>query len=164
MKIPLNTLTLILLFLIFSACNKDKTDVITDCACAEQQVEYVCWIQNGNNKFISNLYKQVDDVFAQGLRHYAFQDLNGDQFYLEFEWPTEIVIGQTYNLDLETGGASYDFDYGFGATTVFHKGTFLLEENTATYIKGKFSASDARVNGIPDPSITITSGCFKLYK
>jgi hypothetical protein len=156
---------LALVVLTIFACNKSTNNNSNTSTCiCDGQTEYVCWKLNGTNKSITNLAKQVDDVFAQGLRHYAFQDLNSPKFYLEFEWPSQITIGRTYNLDLNTSSGQYDFDYGYGSDTVFYKGTFLMEENNTTYIKGKFTASDAKVNGIPNPNIIITNGCFKLLK
>lgn len=161
-------LKLLLVLAIFSSCAKNDVNKQTTSTCnCDGQSEYVCWKLNGVDKNITNLKKQVDDVFAQGLRHYSFQDLNSPKFYLEVEWPTQIIVGQTYNLDLNTSANQYDFDCGYGngtADTVFYKGTFIMEENNSTFVKGKFTASEAKVNGVSNPNIIITNGCFKLLK
>lgn len=160
-------------FLVFLSCNKDNETTTSKnestCLC-NNEPEYICWKLNEINQSANPVGKVVSDVLLnQG--YINFGDNGTTNFYFEYEdFPTPLQLNTLYQINTST---SSDYDIGFDGAgdidTFFVSASIKFTENTASYIKGEFSAWSANTrNDLTGSSnsinLTIKNGCFKLLK
>jgi hypothetical protein len=162
-------------------CSKES-DRAADQPCDDTKPEYLCWNLSGTN-YSSTAFTK----FLIANDHLAFRDQT-HRLYFDIESPVNFGTGHTYNiaLDLTSGNTTvdgaasqWDFDLGIGdgngvgVDTIYTTGTFVLLENTPTYIRGTFTASGARRydwgsptpnSGTPVANLELTAGYFKMTK
>ena len=164
-------LILPIIMLLFTACSDDETSTENESTClCNNETEYICWELNNVNQSANPVGKVVTDALLnQG--YINFGDNGSTNFIFEYEdFPAPIQLNYLYEINSSTSSDYYiAFDGTNDIDTLFTSASVKFTENTSAYLKGEFSAWNAKTrNELTGENhsidLTIENGCFELLK